>query len=88
MYKKNILRLLFFIFFSFFCFAEDIVHIIEKGDTLYSISKKYIPSITKSDKYLKNIPCMDVKPIIPNNLYSLNIKKLPPISKISPAIDR
>ncbi|UTC63484.1 M23 family metallopeptidase [Treponema sp. OMZ 787] len=41
MYKKNILRLLFFILFSFSCFAEDVVHTIEKGDTLYSISKKY-----------------------------------------------
>ena len=52
MYKKNILRLLFFIFFSFFCFAEDIVHIIEKGDTLYSISKKYntpVDSILKKN---------------------------------------
>ena len=50
MYKKNILRLLFFIFFSFFCFAEDIVHIIEKGDTLYSISKKYNTPVDSSLK--------------------------------------
>lgn len=52
MYKKNILRPVFFILFSFFCFAEDIVHIIEKGDTLYSISKKYntpIDSILKKN---------------------------------------
>ncbi|UTC77700.1 M23 family metallopeptidase [Treponema sp. OMZ 799] len=41
MYKKNILRLLFFIFLSLAAFAEDVVHIIEKGDTLYAISKKY-----------------------------------------------
>ena len=45
MYKKNILGILFFIFFSFSGFAEDIVHIIEKGDTLYALSKKYNTSI-------------------------------------------
>ena len=52
MYKKNILGLLFFIFFSFSGFAEDIVHIIEKGDTLYALSKKYntpIDSILKKN---------------------------------------
>jgi len=52
MYKKNILGLLFFIFFSFSGFAEDIVHIIEKGDTLYALSKRYntpIDSILKKN---------------------------------------
>lgn len=52
MYKKNILGILFFIFFSFSGFAEDIVHIIEKGDTLYALSKKYntpIDSILKKN---------------------------------------
>ena len=52
MYKKNILRLLFFVLFSFAGFAEDVIHIIEKGDTLYSISKKYntpVDSILKKN---------------------------------------
>ena len=52
MYKKNILRLLFFVLFSFTGFAEDVIHIIEKGDTLYSISKKYntpVDSILKKN---------------------------------------
>ncbi|UTC68371.1 MULTISPECIES: M23 family metallopeptidase [unclassified Treponema] len=52
MYKKHILRLLFFIFFSFFCFAEDLIHVIEKGDTLYALSKKYnipVASILKKN---------------------------------------
>ncbi|AIN94553.1 M23 family metallopeptidase [Treponema putidum] len=52
MYKKNILRLIFFIFFLFSGFAEDIVHTIEKGDTLYALSKKYntpIDSILKKN---------------------------------------
>lgn len=52
MYKKNILRLLFFVLFSFTGFAEDVIHIIEKGDTIYSISKKYntpVDSILKKN---------------------------------------
>lgn len=53
MYKKFISFFLFCIFFSFSGFADDIIHTIEKGDTLYSLSKKYntpIDSILKKNK--------------------------------------
>ena len=43
----------FFIFFSIFAlvFANDIIHVIEKGDTLYSLGRKYGVSVEEICAY-------------------------------------